>query len=107
MLTPHRPLDQFLLLNQYRTTRKGRLRARKTHKHSKPVIWEYPRHEVEEVVVVLVQHDGLESDLGKERLDPWRELALRRPVFFLFGCTEFGERLLELRMEGILRYTSV
>ena len=76
---------------------------RSTHRHSKPVVWEDLGHKVEEVVIVLVEHDGLESDAGQQRLQRLREFALDSPILFRDSVLELINESFEFRRERFLK----
>ena len=104
MVPPYCPLDQFLLrkpqISEYVRILSSESKA--THSHGELVIREQPRHEVEEVVVVLAEDDRLERDLRKERLETRWELALDLPVLLRDRLLEHFNSLLELGMERVL-----
>lgn len=60
-----------------------------THGHGEAIVWEELGHQVEKVVIVLIEHDSLERNLPEQWLEALRELALDRPVLL-------GDRFLEL-----------
>ena len=70
-----------------------------TYGHGELVVWEQPRHQVEEVLIVLAEDDGLERDLPEDRFQPRRELALDVPVLLCYCLLEDPDRLFQLWME--------
>ena len=73
-----------------------------TCSHRITIVRKYLRHHVKEIVVVLVEDDGFQSDLAKKWLETLREFAFNRPVFFGNRALEFIKRGFEVRMKRLL-----
>ena len=85
MILEYRPLYQFLwyeeVINQHSDVR-PRAGQWKTYTHGELVVREELRHKTKEVFVIFIQHDGLKSNLCKDRLDARRKFPLVIPVFY-------------------------
>lgn len=56
------------------------MKERRADHHREPIIWEEGRHEIEKVVIVLPEADGLQSHLGEYGLHFGGEFPSITPV---------------------------
>jgi hypothetical protein len=77
MVCAYQALDQFL--RHHPSVCAAFYDRQDTHGHSEAVVYEDARHQVEEVVVVLVALDGLDGHILEDWLDGVREFALCLP----------------------------